>query len=32
MLVFNPKKRITIEEALNHPYLEALHCADDEVI
>lgn len=25
MLTFNPKKRITIEEALKHPYLAALH-------
>jgi len=25
MLKFNPKKRITVEEALNHPYLAALH-------
>ncbi len=26
----NPTKRITAEEALRHPYLEALHEPDDE--
>ena len=30
MLVFDPKKRITVEESLSHPYLAALHCPDDE--
>jgi len=25
MLVFNPKKRITVEQALRHPYLGSLH-------
>jgi len=30
LLVFNPAKRITIDEALKHPYLKALHCPDDE--
>jgi len=25
MLVFNPKKRITVQEALTHPYLGSLH-------
>jgi len=30
LLVFNPSKRITVEEALKHPYLEALHFPDDE--
>ena len=24
-------KRITVDEALAHPYLQALHCVDDEV-
>mmetsp|Transcript_26828 Transcript_26828/g.43816 ORF Transcript_26828/g.43816 Transcript_26828/m.43816 type:complete len:375 (+) Transcript_26828:122-1246(+) len=32
MLVFNPKKRITVEEALEHPYLESLHDPSDEPI
>ena len=30
MLAFNPVKRITVDEALRHPYLESLHCEDDE--
>ena len=30
--VFSPEKRITIDEALKHPYLKALHCLEDEVI
>ena len=32
MLVFNPKKRITIDECLKHPYLIELHFPEDEVI
>ena len=31
LLTFDPTKRITVEEALNHPYLQALHCPEDEV-
>ena len=30
MLVFNPSKRITVEQALEHPYLASLHDANDE--
>lgn len=30
MLVFNPNKRISVEEALAHPYLEELYCPEDE--
>ena len=30
MLTFNPKKRITVEEALRHPYLADLYCPEDE--
>ena len=30
LLVFDPKKRITVNEALEHPYLEGLHIEDDE--
>lgn len=30
MLVFDPKKRITVEEALQHPYLTSLHDPEDE--
>lgn len=32
MLVFHPKKRITIEEALKHPYMESLHNEEDEPV
>jgi len=32
MLKFDPSDRITIEEALEHPYLEAYHDLDDEPI
>lgn len=30
MLVFDPAKRITVDEALRHPYLEGLHEEEDE--
>ena len=30
MLRFDPNQRITIDEALEHPYLAALHSVDDE--
>ncbi|XP_050291967.1 mitogen-activated protein kinase homolog NTF6-like isoform X1 [Quercus robur] len=30
MLVFDPCKRITVEEALNHPYLSGLHEINEE--
>lgn len=30
MLIFDPRKRITVEEALNHPYLASLHDINDE--
>ncbi len=30
MLEFNPAKRITVEEALAHPFMEGLHQAEDE--
>lgn len=30
LLKFDPAARITVEEALAHPYLEAYHDADDE--
>jgi serine/threonine protein kinase len=31
LLEFDPAKRITVEEALEHPYLEAYHEPEDEV-
>ena len=31
MLTFNPNNRITVEEALGHPYLEQYYDPDDEV-
>lgn len=31
LFVFDPKKRMTVDEALKHPYLAALHYPDDEV-
>ena len=30
MLNFNPETRITVEEALNHPFLKELHDEKDE--
>lgn len=30
MLVFDPQQRITIDQALAHPYMERLHLAEDE--
>jgi serine/threonine protein kinase len=30
IMVFNPQKRITVEEALKHPYLQDLHYPEDE--
>ncbi|XAR55087.1 Mitogen-activated protein kinase [Bertholletia excelsa] len=32
MLVFDPNKRITVDEALHHPYLSSLHDVNDEPI
>ena len=29
-LTFSPRKRITVEEALQHPYLDPYHDASDE--
>lgn len=30
MLAFNPDKRITVDEALKHPYVSSLHSEEDE--
>lgn len=32
LLAFDPEERITIEDALKHPYLEELHCEEDEPV
>lgn len=32
MLTFNPEKRFTVEECLNHPYFEGLHNPDEEPV
>lgn len=32
MLIFNPDKRITVEEAMLHPYLEQYHDPSDEPV
>lgn len=32
LLVFNPKKRINVEDALNHPYLAVYHDPTDEPV
>ncbi len=32
MLVFNPRERINVEQALKHPYLNKYHDPDDEPI
>lgn len=29
MLQFDPSKRVTVEQALAHPYLSQLHCPED---
>lgn len=32
MLIFDPRKRISVQEALQHPYLEEMYCPEDEPI
>ena len=32
LLVFEPEKRLTVEQALAHPYLDELHCEEDEPV
>jgi len=31
-LEFNPKKRITVEQALKHPFVEQFHCPEEEIV
>lgn len=31
MLVFNPKNRLTVDEALRHPYLRDFHVPQEEI-
>ena len=31
-MIFNPEKRITLDEALKHPFLKELHAPDDEPV
>jgi len=32
LLAFEPEDRIGVEDALRHPYLEELHCEEDEPV
>lgn len=32
MLVFNPRNRISVEEALEHPYLRDFHSPEEEIL
>ncbi len=32
MLIFNPKKRYTVEQCISHPYFEGLHNPEEEPI
>jgi mitogen-activated protein kinase 15 len=32
LLSFNPNKRLTVVEALNHPYVKNFHCEEDEIV
>jgi len=32
MLTYDPSERITVEEALSHPYLSQLHFPEDEPV
>jgi serine/threonine protein kinase len=31
LLALDPEQRITVDEALRHPFMKALHCPSDEV-
>jgi mitogen-activated protein kinase 1/3 len=30
LLTFNPEERLTVQQSLAHPYLQAYHCEEDE--
>lgn len=32
ILVYDPEERLTVDQALKHPFLEELHCAEDEPV
>ena len=32
LLTFSPTRRITVEEALKHPYVKGFHCDEDEIV
>ena len=32
MLIFNPKKRFTVEQCISHPYFEGLHNPEEEPV
>lgn len=32
LLIFDPRKRLTVEEALSHPFLTDLYCPEDEPV
>ena len=32
LLAFSPTERITVEDALKHPYVKGFHCEEDEIV
>nr|AAS55115.1 mitogen activated protein kinase 4 [Tetrahymena thermophila] len=32
LLCFNPKNRLTVEQALEHPYVKDFHCPEEEIV
>lgn len=31
LLCFNPRNRLTVEQALEHPYVKDFHCPEEEI-
>jgi len=31
LLYFNPNQRLTVEQALEHPYVKDFHCVEEEI-